>query len=55
MAVEKGLYIQGQSNANYVIVKYNQAGTGAGQLQTSQLASNNTSDIFFSLTYICND
>ena len=50
-SVEKGLFVQGQSGTNYCLIKYAQTSGGAGTIQTSQLSNNDTSDIFFSLTY----
>jgi hypothetical protein len=49
--VEKGLFVQGQSNTNYCVIKYNSAGTGASIVSVTALANADSSDLFFSLTY----
>jgi hypothetical protein len=50
--VEKGVFAQGQTGSNYCYIKANQNGTGAGNLTGNTLAAGNSSDIFFSITYI---
>lgn len=50
--VDRGLYVQGQANGTHALLKSNVTGAGATTLNASALDSGNTSDIFFSLTYI---
>lgn len=50
--VDRGLYVQGQANSTYTLIKSNATGAGATTLNASALDSGNTADIFFSLTYI---
>ena len=52
--VNNGLFVQGQPASSYCLIKSNSSGGLVSNLTGNTLDSGNTSDIFFSLTYIAN-